>query len=211
MLASRLRGLSKFQPSNATLGLSTVELDNIIDTVSCLQLVAHHILIISGSELRQSMAFSNWLRQEIENQASDTNAAEAPDKETNVDYVNVLGYIEGAMTRSRLMRFLDLESQISPGAQWDLKAEGGSLFELYERELRTSSGQDTPSKQLPRLEALIEYLDTQCASVFSSIAETQRRNVRFGVPISLAAGVPTCMDMRMVIEVSSQKKRMRDS
>lgn len=203
VLVSRLRGLSKFQLSNAALGLSTVELENIIDTVNCLQLVAHHILIASGLELRQFTAFSTWLRQEIENQVSDTSTAEASDKETNIDHTNTLEYIEGAMRHSQLTRFLDLELQTDPGLHWDLKAEGGSLFELYKRELRTPSGQIPCSRYLPRLDVLLKHLDTQCAAVFGSIAETQRRNVRFGAPTSLGAGIPTCMDMRMLAEVDN--------
>jgi anaphase-promoting complex subunit 4 len=201
VIVSRLRGLSKFQPSNVTLGLSTPELDNIIDTVNCLQFVAHQILIVSGSELRQYIAFSTWLRQEIENQASDPSFPEAADEETNIDHANTLLYIEGAMMFSKLKTFFDLEPQTDPSPQWDLTAEGRSLFELYRRELKIASGQDPFAKRLPKLDALINHLDIQCTAVFGSIAETQRRNVRFGTPISLGAGIPTFMDTRMMNEV----------
>lgn len=165
--------------------------------------MAHHILIVTGSELRQFVAFSTWLRQEIDTQATDTSSAEAADKESNIDHANTLDYIEGAMTHSQLTKFFDLEPQTDPSAQRDLTAERGSLFELYKRELKAPSRQRASAKHLPRLDALIKHLDTQCTAVFSSIAETQRRNVRFGAPTSLGAGIPTCIDTRMLAEVMS--------
>ena len=204
MLVSRLRGLSKFQPSNVMLGLSTQELDIIIDTVNCLQLVAHQVLIISGSELRQFMAFSSWLRQEIDVQASDTISVEGVDKEPDIDYASTLQYIEGAMMRSDLTKFFELEPQNSQNLQWELELEGRSLFQLYRKDFGNSMGQEVSSKRLPRLDALIDHLDTQCTAVFSSIAETQRRNVRFGTPVSLGNGISTSMDLRMILEVRSE-------
>ncbi|KAK3168298.1 hypothetical protein OEA41_004745 [Lepraria neglecta] len=200
VIVSRLRGLSKFQVSNVTLGLSTQDLDNILDTVNCLQLVGHRILIASGSELRQFQAFSAWLRQEIENQSTDASSTDSPEKDTNVDHASTLEYIQGAMTQSELTRFFDLEGNTDQSLQWDLKAEGRSLFELYKRELKLDNKDDPATKRLPAFDALLKHLDTQCNAVFSSIAETQKRNVRFGSPTSLGVGTPACMDMRMLVE-----------
>ena len=203
MIVSRLRGLSKFQVSNVTLGLSTQDLDNILDTVNCLQLVGHRILIASGSELRQFQAFSAWLRQEIENQSTDASSTDSPEKDTNVDHASTLEYIQGAMTQSELTRFFDLEGNTDQSLQRDLKAEGRSLFELYKRELKLDNKEDPATKRLPAFDALLKHLDTQCNAVFSSIAETQKRNVRFGSPTSLGVGTPACMDMRMLVEVTT--------
>ncbi len=202
MIVSRLRGLSRFQVSNVTLGLSTQDLDNILDTVDCLQLVGHHILITSGLELRQFSAFSTWLRQEIETQSSDVSTTEAAQKDINIDYGSTLEYIQGAMTRSQLARFFDLNLGVDKGSQWDLAAEGRSLFELYKKELKTDEREEPTGKSLPALDALIRHLHTQCRAVFNNIAETQKRNVRFANPTSLGAGTPTCADMRMLAEVS---------
>ncbi len=204
VLVSRLRGLSRFQDSNATLGLSTQELDNILDTVNCVQLLAHHILICAGSELRQFAAFSAWLRQEIELQSADassTSVNEAADKDFNIDHTSTLEYIQGAMMQSQLVSYLDMQSQGDRKPQWDLSAEGRSLFDAYKRELKDLSKGIIMQKQLPGLEELISHLDSQCNLVFARIAETQRRNVRLGTPISLGTYIPVCMDLRIIIEV----------
>ena len=201
VLVSRLRGLSRFQLSNANLGLSTQELDNVLETVNCLQLMSHQILITSGSELRQFLAFSAWLRQEIDIQTSDASMAESAEKDVNIDHASTLEYIQGAMTRSQLIGFLNVEAHAEEKPPWDLAEEGRSLFELYKRELLNASKEDSSASRLPTLDALMKHLDTQCNAVFNRIAETQRRSVRFGAPVHLQKGVPSCMDMRMLHEV----------
>ena len=201
LLVSRLRGLSRFQLSNANLGLSTEEFDNVLDTVNCLQLMAHQILITSGSELRQFLAFSVWLRQEIDNQASDANVVESPEKDVNVDHASTLEYIQGAMTHSQLGGLFSLEAGAEEKPLWDLAAEGRSLFELYKRGLQNASREHFSASRLPTFDALMKHLDIQCNTIFNRIAETQRRSVRFGAPVYLQNGVPSCSDMRMLHEV----------
>ena len=199
VLISRLRGLSRFQVTNATLGLSTQDLNNILDSVGCLQLVAHHLLIITNTELNQFRAFSNWLHHEIDNQSSDTSISDHPDKDPNIDFTKTLEYIRGAMMHSRLRKFLQPKVEEYSSAQWDLNAEGRSLFDLYKREISEKDRKD-PSKQLPGLEALLGHLNGLCSIVFNKIGETQRRNVRFAAPISLRNSVSHKIDLRMVIE-----------
>lgn len=208
VLVSRLRGLSRFQLSNANLGLSTQEFDDVLDTISCLQLMAHQILITSGSELRQFLAFSAWLRQEIEIQASDASVAEFAEKDVNLDHASTLEYIQGAMTQSQLASFFILEARAEEKPPRDLAAEGRSLFELSKRGLQNASREDSSASQLPPLDALMKKLDTQCNVIFKRIAETQRRNVRFGAPVYLQKGVPSCMDMRMLHELVGEKKEL---
>ncbi|KAL9132465.1 MAG: hypothetical protein Q9175_006363 [Cornicularia normoerica] len=206
VLVSRLRGLSRFQLSNANLGLSTQEFDNVLDTINCLQLMTHQILITSGSELRRFLAFSAWLRQEIDIQASDASVAEFAEKDINVDHASTLEYIQGAMMQSQLTSFFNLEVRGEEKPPWDLAAEGRSLFELYKRRFQNASREDSSASQLPTLDALMKYLDTQCNAIFNGIAETQRRSVRFGAPVYLQKGAPSCMDMRMLREHVEEKE-----
>lgn len=204
VLVSRLRGLSKFQDSSAGFGLSTQDLDNILDTMSCLQLMAHHILIAAASELRQFSAFSLWLRHEIEVQSVDTHtsaAYEANERDNNIDHGSTLEYIQGAMHHSRLFTLFNIAELEEQKPQWDLVAEGRPLFELYRRELDSLFHSHTPDRHLPGLDALIIFLDSQCNAVFARIAETQKRNVRFGPPVYLGTGVPHSVDMRLLPEV----------
>ena len=203
VIVSRLRGLSRFQLSNTNLGLSTQELDHVLDTVNCLQLVAHQILITSGEELRQFLAFSAWLRQEIDIQASDAGAADSAVKDVNVDHASTLEYIQGAMTRSQLSSFLNLEVRPEEKNPYNLAAEGRSLFELYKGQLQNARRGDFSASRIPSLNALMKHLETQCNAIFNGIAETQRRSVRFGSPIYLQKGAPAFVDMRMLREVSN--------
>ena len=213
VLVSRLRGLSRFQPSNASLGLSTPEFDSVLDTVNCLQLMAHQILITSSSELRQFTAFSAWLREEIDIQASGTSMAEFAEKDVTVDYASTLDYIQGAMTQSRLASFFNLESRAEEEDHWDVAAEERSLFELCKWGLRKASTEGSSTRRLPTFESLMKHLDTQCNAIFNRIAEMQRRSVRFGTPVYLEKGVPSCVDMRMLQEVlprmSHEARRFR--
>ena len=201
-LTSRLRGLSKFHVSDDHIGLTTRDLDSIMDVVSCLQLIAHQVLVISGSELRQFQAFSVWLRQEIDIQASGTNSSEGIESGMSIDHASTLEYIQGAMVQSALNQFLDLGDDVDEKEKWDLAAEGDSLFDLYRVELNRLRSDNQNVKQFPRLDAIISHLDTQCSTVFRKIAEKQRRNVRIGPSIKLGKGASKLMDMRMLVEVS---------
>ena len=198
VVVSRLRGLSKFQFPGVMLGLLTRDLDNTIDTTNSLQLVAHHVLIASASELRQFKAFSVWLHEEVQNQTTDSSNVEAAEKDANFDYIMTLDYIEGAMKRSQLLSFFEIDPQSDHPGDWDLTAEGGSLFEIYQREITAGQQNELFAKRLPRLDGLIKHLSDQCTTIFNSIAETQRRNVRFGPPIDLATEISTCLDMRIL-------------
>ena len=203
VLASRLRGLSKYQVSNCNLGLSSQKLDNIIDIVSCLQLVAHRILIIVGTELRQFQAFSLWLRQEIDNQAPEQDSSENIESGANIDYISTLQYIQGAMSHSGLLRFLDIQGKLDQKDHRSLGAERESLFELYKLELEKQTGQDQTLKKLPYLGNLVEHLQVQCNQYFYSISEMQRRNVRIGGSIPLCNDIPEILDARICQEVGN--------
>ena len=183
--------------------MSTQELENILDTTNCLQLLAHHVLISAGSEFRQFLAFSAWLRKEIEIQSIENSSSmdESHEKEPEPDYASTLGYIQGAMMNSRLNKYFKTEVPPEKRSQWDLAAKGRSLYDLYKHELKDRCDDVSAEKPLPGLDTLIAHLKIQCTSVFAGIAETQRRNVRFGSLVSLGKGIPACIDTRMLAEV----------
>lgn len=202
VLLSRLRGLSRFQSSDALLGLSTLELDRMLETTKCLQLLSYLLLRCVTSELKQFGAFSTWLRHEIEKQAADPTSAtaqEIAEKDLGFDFAGILAYIQGAMMQSQMLTY----SGSSAGGElrWNLDAEGKTLFEIYKRKLGDESKGVRPREQLPGLSGLLRHLQSQSNSAFDRISETQRRNVHFGVPIYLGTGVSDCIDTRMVVEV----------
>ena len=207
VLLSRLRGLARHGASDVTLGLSAQDLSNVIDTINCLNLMAHNILIYASLELQQFTSFSMWLRHEIDTQVVDPSSAsaeEAAEKDTLIDHAKVLDYIQGAMMKSRLVEFFqppDLEGHL----KHDLAAEGTSLYATYKKELKKYDGGDRMDKRLPRLADLFDHLSKQCEVIFNSISQTQRRNVMYGTPVLIDQNCSTRMiDARMKPEVRHQ-------
>lgn len=202
VIVSRLRGLSRSQVSSVTLGLSTKDLNNTLNCVSCIQLVAHHILRIANSELQQFESFTTWLQQEINIHSRDSDYTETVEKGPAIDYERVLQYISGASKRSQLSHILKAASTSEGQSQYNPNAEGRSLFDLYKKESTNSSTKDVWAL-LPGLESLLGHLDSLCQIVFSEMAEAQRRNVRFGSPVCLGPSNLICTDLRLLPEVSS--------
>ena len=204
VVVSRLRGLARFQDYETSFGLSRKELDNVLDTISCLQLLAHHMLIAASSELRQFVAFSTWLRQEIETQSmqrSGSTTLDGSETDVHIEYMSTLEYIQGAMSHSRLIRLFNIAVAADRDTVWDIRAEGGSLYELYKKELCGLDREIIPKGRLPGLDALLVDLESQCQTIFDGIAETQKRNVRIGSPVYLGRGRIDCVDMRLLAEV----------
>ena len=206
VLVSRLRGLSKFQDPNAGLGLSTQELNNVLDTTACMQLLSHHVMIAASSELRGFSAFSTWLKYEIDIKSLEPGseaAREASVHDFNIDHASTLEYIQGAMKQSRLLNLFNMLPQVEGQPHWDLSVEGRLLYGLYKQELKAGSDSHILGRQLPGLDALLRRLDSQCMAVFARIAETQKRNIRLGNPVYLGHMAPGQVDMRMLAEVST--------
>ncbi|KAL8789954.1 MAG: hypothetical protein Q9213_000840 [Squamulea squamosa] len=206
VLISRLRGLSRFPSSDFSLGLSTLELNNMLDSVNCLQLLAHQLLKCAVSELQQFSAFSTWLRHEIEKQSADptsVSAQEVAEKDVSFDHSSILEYIQGAMQRTQLLAYT--ASEIDGGRPWDLELEGGRLFELYKNHMNSVSSGFRLRRRLPGLDDLVKRFEKQSGIFFEYISETQRRSIGVGVPISLGAGDPACADMIMVDEHSAHQ------
>ena len=207
MLVSRLRGLSIFYESTDSLGLATSELDQIIDTLNCLQLLGHTMLINVSSELPQFTAFSSWLKQEIEIQGVDMSsptADEIIEKDHCLDYHKILDYIQGPMLQSRLIDLLGVYPDSDIRSSWDLPGEIIPMYSRYKADLKIFAKGDQAEKKLPRMDLLVSRLDRQCRSVFERIAETQKRKAQFGEPIMLGRPQIQCLDMRMLFEVSQR-------
>ena len=166
-------------------------------------------MISASSELRQFLAFSSWLRQEIDIQATDpssTLAEESTERDTLHDYTSILEYIQGAMLQSRLLELLNIQPQSDKRPQWDLATEEKSIYHSYKRDLRTYGKGVLPEKKPPGLAAIVAHLKAQCQLVFSRIAETQKRKVRFGESLCLEKAALNFSDMRMLIEVNTGMK-----
>ena len=204
---SRLRGLSKFEDSRAALDLETSELDHVFDTISCLQLLCHTLLIYAGSELRQFTSFSSWLRQEIETQATDplsTAAEENLDKDVMPDYHQILEYVQGAMQVSQLFELLNIPQPGQSHTGLETREDNSLLYDQYKAEIKKIRQGKRPEKPLPGLDFLTDRLNRQCTAIFQRTAAAQGRKVRFGNHIDICEDFDCC-DMRMMPKVSSPR------
>ena len=203
ILMSRLQGLSKFQESSVALGIETQDLDQIFDTLSCLNTLSHCILIYTSNELREATAFALWMKREIDIQATDPTSATAEehlDTDNICDYPKVFQYIRGAMLNSQLYEFLDLE--VDPQRpNWHPTKEGSVLYEHYKVHVKKIRDGEICEKKLPGLTTLLSYLNTQCTEVFAKISAAQGRKVRLGDMLLLGEDIYHT-DMIMVPEVN---------
>ncbi|OJD22627.1 hypothetical protein ACJ73_06023 [Blastomyces percursus] len=201
VLLSRLIGLSKFHKLSPILGLETTDLENCQDTVDCLNLLSHKVLIHSSRELREFAAFAKWLKHEVDLQAADPLSAtyeELTESSDSLDHGQILRYIQGAMTRSALQDFIHPVPAQSPPNRWEPAGLDSSFYETYKKLLQQQDKKGSDQIDMPLLGDLTSRLGLQSEKVFKRIAETQRRGILHRSPLSLG---PDCdagvVDMTM--------------
>ncbi|KAF7628614.1 putative anaphase-promoting complex component Cut20/Apc4 [Aspergillus flavus] len=197
VLLSRLIGLSKFHKICGVLGLETADLNGIVETLDCLHLLSHHILINANEELSQFNSFSRWLRHEIEMQSAEPMSQtleELQEKTDMVEYPQTLKYIRGALTKSKLRNFIQQLPLIgfarpapSTSDKWAPTEHDGSFYDTFKKLLEQSnqaSDADAPA-ELPKMNDLTKRLGLQFEKVFGQIALTQRRGILHRSPLAL--------------------------
>ncbi|KAK7717006.1 hypothetical protein SLS57_006413 [Botryosphaeria dothidea] len=198
IVVSMLRGLARYTGSSAIINVPPEELSNILDTIRCLRLLAHNVLVYAAEERRQFTAFSRWLRHEIDTQASDPSsqtAEEAADRDPGIDHSLLLAYIPGALTKSKLAPFLRRQQDII-NPRPELLA--------YDRVKHSMNGH---REDQPILEGslciwtLQEILQGQCRELFAQITAWQAANssLSFGIVLE-ECKLSEARDMRMVFE-----------
>jgi len=86
-----------------------------LDDLDILKLLAHNILSYATAELRQFRVFSGWILQQIRLLAADADSAaetEAAEKVAEMDHAQLLVYIQGALTESKLNVFLNSKTDV---------------------------------------------------------------------------------------------------
>lgn len=201
VILSRFAGLAKFQGTNDTVGFTIQQINLIMDTVACLHLVSSKILIQVVDELDLFAAFSSWIRFEIDRLASESSTSTDDDKlekEASIDHTKVLLYLQTAMTTSPLAIYLDDTVPEDHGNDWNNAEQGLPMYDLLDKQLQKQERGVPYMKTLPRVELLCKFLARQASTIFTQIAEAEKRNVLFGkvheVGVSESAGP---VDMRM--------------
>lgn len=216
MLLSRLFGLSKFHKLSEVLGLETSDLNAIVETMDCLQLLSHHILIHTNEEMCQFESFSKWLRHEIDMQTAEPMSQtleELMEKTDMIEYPLTLKYIRGALTKSTLRHYIQQLPMMgmprptsSASDKWAPTGHDRSFYDTFKKLLdqQNQNPGDVDPVKLPKINDLTKRLKLQFDKVFGQIALTQRRGILHRSPLSLD---PDCdqnvIDMTMRYEVGT--------
>lgn len=218
VLLSRLVGLSKFHKLSDVLGLDTPKLNAIVETLDCLHLLAHRILIHSNEELGQFTAFSRWLRHEIailNSEPLSQTLEENLEKRDLLDVPPTVKYITGALRKSALRNFirqlpmLGVPQPPTPVTdKWLPDGHDRSFYDNFKSILQQQSrvqteGGDGTTVDAPRLNDLTRRLGMQFDKVFAEIALTQRRGILHRSPLTLHADCDEDVsDLKICYEVS---------
>lgn len=191
--------MARFYNDREDIGLSIPHLNRVLDTISCLTLVGHKVLIHTMDELQHFSAFSAWLRFQIDQLGGPgTGPDELTDKEAMMDHTKVLTYIERYLTNSPLDIFLNEIAKEDYDSDLKFIDDGPTLLDVLDKQLKKHEAGQPSMKALPHVDFLVNYATTWSNKIFSSIAEAKRRSVRFGKPVKLSIGKPiTKMDMKM--------------
>lgn len=209
VILSRLRGLAQFHDDGDDVGFSAAQVTRILDVVGCLHLVGHGILAHVMDELDHFAAFSGWLRFTIDRLASGT-GDELGDKEATMDNSKVLAYIERYLTDSPLAVFLDPASGDDCAAARDRCEDGPSLLPMLDERLRRRDQGPPGTTALSHVDFLVDYMTSWCGRIFSGVAESKKRSVRFGTPVTLSAGRPVGnMDVKVCEAQEVKSSRLR--
>jgi anaphase-promoting complex subunit 4 len=185
IILSRLRGIARFEAGNNDIGFTAAQVSKLIDITQCLYAVCYKILRLVMKELVLFRKFSIWLRLEIDRLASSTMSDELLERQANVDFPKVLKYIKGHLTSSPMGIFFD-DVEEEDRADGQTRADdAASIRELLETQVKRQQTGQSYMKALPQLNFLVDYMTSRSESMLRSIAETQRRRVRFAPPTRL--------------------------
>lgn len=193
-------GLSKFNKLSDVLGLDTIKLNGIVETLDCLHLLAHRILGHANEELAQFSAFSRWLQHEItilNSEPLSQTLEENLEKRELFEVPPTVKYITGALQKSELRNFIRqlpiLGLPITPTPitdRWLPDGHDRSFYDEFKSLLRQqrqaqNEGRDGTSVDTPKLNDLTRRLGIQFEKVFAEIALTQRRGILHRSPLTL--------------------------
>lgn len=206
ILASGLRGLAKYHDTSERLNLSPSSLTGILDVLQSMRLIVHESLNIATEDRRQFLAFSKWLRFQIELHTSENSADsdESIEQQATFDFGQILSYIQGEFVNPRLIFYWDeasqdCESETSETVSVDLtQAATAATIEKFRAE------RNSHEKKRRLFGALEPRLHQGIRSILIGLGGWQRQMALTPGSIILEKYESTCFDMRMVFEVGSR-------
>ncbi|KAJ5259423.1 hypothetical protein N7478_012404 [Penicillium angulare] len=222
VLLSRLVGLSKFAKLSDVLGLDTLKLNAIVETLDCLHLLAHCIMNHANEELEQFNAFSRWIKHEIlilSAEPLSQTEEELLEKRDLFDVPPTVKYITGALRKSILRSFIrQIPMMGLPSVpqyssdQWLPDGHDRSFYDNFRSILQQqrqvkADGRDSVNVDAPRLNDLTKRLGIQFDKVFAEIALTQRRGILHRSPLTLHTDCDqSVLDVKICYEDGEQRQ-----
>jgi anaphase-promoting complex subunit 4 len=199
IVLSRLDGLSRFADVSSRLGLDAKDIRAVREALDALTIHCEDMLRDACTEIREFAAFMRWLKWETEVQTlgEDSERAEEMRETYNgeAEMRTVLDYIESAMKKSRLMRYISNDSKQPPS---EALIQDTDLMASYKKVRNAAK-----STELPKLSDLVQVVRRRSHGVFQSIAEALRKNIL----VSYITELPnvTKLDSQIVAAVDSEQ------
>lgn len=185
IILSRLLGIARFHDSEDEIGFTSTQITKVMDIVSCLVLVGNKILLLVMDELELFHSFSTWLRHEIDRLASSSSSDDLTEKEATMEHGKILMYIQQYMPASPLRSYLANVTKEDSDRDEQLAKSGTSLMDMLDKQLKRHDSVLPQTAVIPQVEFLCSYLESNANTVFQSIAEAEKRSVRFGQPTKI--------------------------
>ncbi|KAL5614639.1 hypothetical protein BROUX41_004738 [Berkeleyomyces rouxiae] len=201
IILSRLKGLAQFHSDNEDVGLSVLEIENILGIVSCLLLVANRIMIFSMEELACFNMFNSWMAVTLDKLLSPSTANEVTEKEVSIQHNKVLLYIVEYLQESPIKHHINTDAGDGALDHHLLDRSNKSMINVFTDIVEETAVSEEPSeehKPLIHLGHLVGMLDRSIRRVLDGVAAAQRRSVRFGEVVRMDLGnAISKMDSRM--------------
>ncbi|KAF1986422.1 hypothetical protein K402DRAFT_463704 [Aulographum hederae CBS 113979] len=198
VLVTSLRGLAKFHEDDNVFSVSPDLFTKVLEVLKCLRLLAHNVLVYTQDERHQFTQFSKWLRHEIDVQAMDPDSASAEEtleRDLSLDTMQLLAYIDGALTQSKLRAFLSDEATVAPAT----KPSTCSYEETKKQADRFDHGAALEPETL-KIRTHCSSLRQCCEKVFSEISAFQVANTSMNCGLVIEDEETSVTDIRMIDE-----------
>ncbi|KAJ8116671.1 hypothetical protein OPT61_g1956 [Boeremia exigua] len=199
---SRLRGLAVYHDTDWIFSSPATEFTSLLETLKCMRLVAHTVLVYVTDEKRQFAAFSKWLRFVIDFETTEPGSesrAEMEKRDSGVDINLVLEYVRFGLQQSSLQPYLMPEAMLEA----EDKAKGKASYEDTKKAIGVfEEGQKWRPEALC-LERVLGHLTQGTTGLLRQVSKWQENGTQMdsGVVIeTLQDEGDSIADMRMVYE-----------
>jgi anaphase-promoting complex subunit 4 len=186
--------LAKYHNSSQVLDVPVKDFSDLLDIIRCLTLLGHTLLSYAAEDKRQFAVFSTWLRFEMGNQRSDSNEEVSVDSEIGSAYPDLLAYLQGPMTGSRLKPYLT-----APSTEKTSETADDTLL-TYDN-VRKAINQQKRSEEFDptvlHTVTLSLHLQQLARNLFGKITAWQVSNSSMNCGLVLESSKTTTVDARM--------------